>query len=117
MASAWDESGQVGSLGGLQQLACRADPMPLGRRVRRLCKAAAGAGSLGGGIPQVGEAWCLQDPASGPCSPAVLPAEPPSGRSGTGFLGGIPLILEEEEEGDSWVGCPAQAACWDAGGR
>lgn len=91
-------------------------PTPWGRRAHRLCRAAAGAGIPGGGIPQAGEAWCPQDPASGPCSPAELLAVP-WGRSGTGFLEGIPLILEEEEGEGSWVGFPEQAACWDAGGR
>lgn len=40
----------------------------------------------------------------------------PSGHSGTEFLGGIPLIPEEEGEEGSWVGCQGQAACWGAEG-
>ncbi len=85
-------------------------PMPWGRRVRKLCRAAAGAGSLGGGILQEGEAWCLQGPESALCSPAEPPAVP-SGRSGTGFLEDTPLSPAEEEEEGNWVGCPVQAAC------
>lgn len=88
--------------------------MPLGRRVHKLCRAAAEAGSPGGCIPQVGEAWFLQDPASGLCSPARPPGVP-AGCSGTGFLGDIPLSPEEEVGEGSWVGCPARAACWGAG--
>lgn len=90
--------------------------MPWGRRVRKRCRAAAEAGSLGGGILQGGEAWRPQGPGSGPCSPAGPPGVP-AGRSGTGFLGGIRLSPEEEVEEGSWVGCPAQAACWGAGER
>lgn len=90
--------------------------MPLGRRVHKLCRAAAEAGNPGGCIPQVGEAWFLPDPASGLCSPAQPPGVP-SGRSGTGFLGDIPLNPEEEVGEGSWVGCPARAACWGAGAR
>lgn len=91
-------------------------PMPWGRRVRKLCRAAVVAGSPDGGILQGGEAWCLQGPGSGPCSPAVRPGVPAC-RSGTGFLGDIPLSPGEEAEEGSWVGCPAQAACWGAGAR
>lgn len=90
--------------------------MPWGRRGRKPCRAAAGADSLGEGILQGGEALCLQGPGSGRCSPAG-PQEVPVGRSGTGFLGGIPLSLEEEAEEGSWAGCPAQAACWGVGVR
>lgn len=90
--------------------------MPLGRQAHKPCRAAAAAGSLGGGIPQGGESWFLLDPVSGPCSPAGPPAIP-AGRSGTGFLGDIPLSPEEEVGEGSWVGCPAPAACWGAGAR
>lgn len=90
--------------------------MPWGRRVRKLCRAAAEAGSPGGGILQGGEAWCLRGPGSGLCSLAGPPAVP-AGRSGTGFLGDILLSPEEEAEVGSWVGCPVQAACWGAGVR
>lgn len=90
--------------------------MPWGRRVRKLCRAAAEAGSLGGGILQGGVALCLRGPGSGPCSP-VGHQEVPAGRSGTGFLGGIPLSLEEEVEEGSWAEYPVQAACWGVGVR
>lgn len=36
MAFAWDESGLAGSLGGLPQLACRADPEQRERRRKRV---------------------------------------------------------------------------------
>lgn len=114
MAFAWGESGPVGSPGEFLQPACRADPMPWGRRERKLCTAAAEAGSPGGGIPQEGAPWCLPEPGSGQCSPAGLP-EAPSGHTGTEFLGGIPLNPEEEAEEGSWAGCPAREACWGAG--
>lgn len=91
-------------------------PMPWGTRVRRLCRAAAEAGSPGVGILQGGEPWCLRGPGSGPCSPAGPPGVP-AGRSGTGFLGGIRLSLEEEVVEGSWVGCPVRAACWGVGVR
>ena len=90
--------------------------MPWGRQVRKPCRAAAGAGNPGGGILQVGEAWCPRGPGSGPCIPAGPPAVP-SGRSGTGSLGDIRLSPEEEAEEGSWVGCPARAACLGAGVR
>lgn len=89
-------------------------PTPSGRQVRKLCRAAAGAGSPGGGILPEGEAWCLRGPGSGPCSPAG-PPEVQACHSGTGFLGDTPLSPAEEVEEGSWVGCPAQAACWGAG--
>lgn len=86
-------------------------PMPWGRRVHKLCTAAAEVGSPGGGILQGREAWCLRVPGSGLCSPAG-PLGVPLGHSGTGFLGDIHLNLEEEAEEGSWVGYPVQAACW-----
>lgn len=91
-------------------------PMPWGRRVRKLCRAAAEAGSPGGCIPRAGEAWRLRGPGSGPCSPAERPGVP-AGRSGTGFPGDIPLSPEEEAEEGSWVGCPERAACPGVGVR
>lgn len=90
--------------------------MPWGRQVRKLCRAAAEVGSQGGGILQEGEPLCLRDPGSGLCSPAGL-QEVQAGRSGTGFLEGIPLSLQEEVEEGSWAGCPVQAACWCVGAR
>lgn len=86
--------------------------MPWGRRVRKLCRAAAEVGSPDGCILQGREAWCLRGPGSGPRSPAGPPGDP-AGHSGTEFLGDIHLSLEEEAEEGSWVGCPVQAACWD----
>lgn len=116
MAFAWDESAPVGSLGGLHRPACRVDPTPWGRQVRKLCRAAAEGGSPGGGILQGGAAWCLRDPGSGLCS-LVEPQGVPVGRSGTVSLEDSPLILEVGAEGGSWAGCRVQAACWDGGGR
>lgn len=90
--------------------------MPWGRQVRKLCRAAAEAGSPGASTPLVGEAWCLQGLGSGQSSP-VGPQQALTGGSGTEFLGGIPLSLEEEVEEGSWAGCPVQEACWGAGAR
>lgn len=90
--------------------------MPLGRRAHKPCRAAAAAGSPGGGTQQGGESWFLLDPGSGLCSLAGPPAVP-SGHSGTGFLGDIPRSPEAEVGEGSWVGYPAPAACWGAGAR
>lgn len=90
--------------------------MPWGRRVRRPCRAAAGAGSPGGGIRPAGEAGSLRGLGSGRCSPAGPPVVP-EGRSGTGFPAGSPLSRGEGAEGGSWAGCPAHGACRGAGAR
>lgn len=89
-------------------------PTPSGTQERKRCRAAAGAGSPGGGIPQGGEAWCRRAPGSGPCSPAGR-REVPGGRSGTGSPAGILLSPGEEAEEGSWAGCPGQGPCWGAG--
>lgn len=86
------------------------------RRVRKLCRAAAEAGSPGGGILQEDEAWCLRVPGSGLCSPAGPPGVP-VGCSGTASLGGSLLSLEVEVAEDSWAGCPAREPCWGVGVR
>lgn len=91
-------------------------PKPWGRRVRKPCRAAAEAGSPGGGIPQGGAAWCPLGPGSGQCSPVEL-LEAPLGHTGIEFLGDIPLNPGEGEEEGSWAGCPVQEACWGAGAR
>lgn len=94
------------------QLWRRDSPTPWGRPERRLCRAAAGAGSPGGCIPQLDEAWILLDPASERCSlvgPPGLPVE----HSGTGSPAGIPLSLAEEVVEGSPVGFPAWG-CWGA---
>lgn len=88
--------------------------MPWGTQVHKLCRAAAAEGSLGGGIPPGDEVWCLQGPGFGLCS-LVGPQRVPLSRSGTESLGGIPRSPEAEAVGDSWVGCPVQEACSDAG--
>lgn len=91
--------------------------MPWGRRVRKLCRAAAGGGSPGGGTLQGDEAWCRPGPGSGLCSPVEHRAVP-AGHSGTGSLGGSPLSLEAEAEVGSLAGSlEVQAACWGAGGH
>lgn len=88
-------------------------PTPWGRQVRKPCRAAAEAGSPGGGILQGGEALRLLGPASGRCSPAGPPGVQ-EGRSETAFPGGIPPSPGEEAEEGNWAGCPARAACWGA---
>lgn len=89
-------------------------PMAWGRRVRKLCRAAAEAGSPGGGIPPEDEAWFLRGPESGLCSLAGPPGVP-VGCSGTASLGGSPLSQEVEVVEDSWAGCPVREAYWGAG--
>lgn len=89
-------------------------PTPLDRRARKPCRAAAEGGIRGECIPPGGEAWFLQGPASGPCSPAGPPGGPWD-HSGTGFPEGSPRSRGEGAGEGSWAGCQARAACWGAG--
>lgn len=67
-------------------------PMPLDTLEHRPCRAAAEAGTLGGCIPQVDEAWILLDPVSELCSRRCAGAPGvPVERSGIGFPASIPL--------------------------